>query len=188
MRRFAIYVLTAFVIVTVAPATHATQVIYKSPQQLGEESALVVQGRVASVRSFWNPQRTKIMTETIVAVDETFKGRAGETVSLLQLGGEVDGIRSSVHGALKWHAEEEVLLFLEPYVGDSFHVSGFSQGKYHIERDPRTNEPFIHQAGLGGIELVGAPLGGPATVKGSTDKVKVSDFIEHVLGGKGGAR
>lgn len=188
MRRFAIYVLTALVFVTVAPVTHATQVIYKSPQQLGEESALVVQGRVASVRSFWNPQKTKIFTETIVAVDETFKGAPSRTVSLLQLGGEVNGVRTNVHGALRWRVDEEVVLFLEPYVEGNYHVSGFSQGKYNVVRDPQTGEPFIRQAALGGIELVGAPNDGPATIKGSSDKVRVSDFIENVLGGKGGSR
>lgn len=189
MRRFAIYVLTALVVVTVAPVTHATQVIYKSPQQLGEESALVVQGRVASVRSFWNPQRTKIYTETIVAVDDTFKGRSASTVSLLQLGGEVDGVRVSVHGALNWRLGEEVLLFLEPYTGGSFHVSGFSQGKYEIERDPRTGEPFVRQAAAPGVQLVGGSGTDANTIKGTADKMKVSDFVDYAVGGaKGGQR
>ena len=189
MRRFAIFVLTALVVITVAPVTHATQVIYKSPRQLGQESALVVQGRVASVRSFWNPQRTKIFTETIVAVDASFKGQAGTTVSLLQLGGEVDGVRVSVHGALRWQLDEEVLLFLEPYSGGTYHVSGFSQGKYKIERDPRTGEPFVRQAAAEGIEFVSTPNGDPSVVKGTGDKVKVSDFIDYVFSGeKGGQR
>jgi hypothetical protein len=124
-------------------AANATQIIAMSPQKMGQTASEVVRGSVTSVQSYWNASHTKIFTETVVAVDETYKGSATGQVTLLQLGGEVDGVRVTVHGALSWTAGEEVLLFLEPYTEGRFHVSGFSQGKFAVERDPVTGRAFV---------------------------------------------
>ena len=88
----------------------ATQVIYQTPQQLGEKSSLVVQGRVTAVESFWNDKGTKIFTRTTVSVQESFKGAGPSTVDILQLGGVVGTVKVTVHGALQWSEGEEVLV------------------------------------------------------------------------------
>ncbi len=120
----------------------ATQVVSLTPRQLGEQSELVVRGKVVDVRSFWNDKRTKIYTTTRIAVDESYKGSGSGMVDLLQMGGVVDDVKVTVHGALEWRTGEEVLLFLESPDGRSFQVSGFSQGKFNIKRNTRTGEAF----------------------------------------------
>lgn len=152
---FLIPTLVAALLVLVAPlSAQATKIIPMSPEKLGQTATVVVRGTVTSVESFWNASGSKIFTETIIAVDESYKGAPGDEVRLLQLGGEVDGVRVTVHGALHWDRGEEVVAFLEPNQGGRFAVTGFSQGKFKVERDPTTGRAFIHRPAQPGVELV----------------------------------
>ena len=65
----------------------------------------------------------------------------------------------TVPGALQWRADEEVLLFLEPYKAGAYHVAGFSQGKFKIERDPVSGAPFVKGREATDAQLVGSPSG-----------------------------
>lgn len=172
-------VLCACLMVATLPA-QGTQVQYKSVEQLGEDSSAVVRGTVASVRSFWNEKHTKIFTATIIAVDESYKGRPGETVEVLQLGGTVDNVQVTAHGALHWTAGEEVVLFLEPYTEGRFQVAGFSQGKFNIERDPDTGAAYIKRAALEGAQMVGAP--GTVDASAEVETISLEKFLKEALG------
>ncbi|MCK5406938.1 MAG: hypothetical protein KAJ37_05775 [Candidatus Krumholzibacteria bacterium] len=167
----------------VAPLARATQVLYRTPQQLGTESALVVSGKVTQVRSYWNESRTKILTEARVAVDESYKGVAGNTVRVVQLGGVVGHVRMSVHGALSWRPGEEVLLFLEPLKGGDWQVSGFSQGKFRVVRD-HNGTPLIQNAPDSGVEVLGAPGAEDAVPRVRNPRVELNDFVNQALGRK----
>ncbi|UCG53330.1 MAG: hypothetical protein JSW58_07195 [Candidatus Latescibacterota bacterium] len=160
----------------------ATQIEYVSPKQMGTESSLVVRGKVVDVRSFWNEGHTKILTETVVNVDEAYKGQAVPSVRILQLGGVVGTLRMHVHGALSWRSGEEVLLFLEPLETGQHRVSGFSQGKFMIERDPVTGEPFIRRPALEGAEVLGAPSRDKDPLISQTTKLPLDDFVKEALG------
>ena len=159
----------------------ATQFEYMSPKQMGSESSLVVRGKVTSTRSFWNEANTKIFTETIVQVDEAYKGQPGASVSVLQLGGVVGTLRMHVHGALTWSPGEEVLLFLEPLDNGQHRVAGFSQGKFKVERDPVTGAPFVTQPALEGAEVLGAPGQGSGLEAQRADKIPLDAFVGDVL-------
>jgi len=162
----------------------ATEIEYVSPRQMGNESALVVRGKVASVRSFWNDAHTKIFTETVIQVDETYKGQGAGEVRVVQMGGVVDNMQMHVYGALSWHPGEEVLLCLDRLDVDRYRVAGFSQGKFHIERDPATGEPFIRRPAEEGAEILGAPPGrdeGPLAVSA---RVPLGEFVKYTLGQK----
>jgi len=181
MRLFAnSFLLLGIAVMLLATAAGATQVLYRSVAQLGQQSSSVVRGQVSSVQSFWNANRTKIFTETVITVDENYKGNTTGTVSVLQLGGTVDNVKVSVHGALRWTPGEEVVVFLEPYQEGKFHVTGFSQGKFNVERDPRTNEAFITRPALGGAKLVGTPDSDVTTTQFT--KVPLERFISQALG------
>lgn len=162
----------------------STQIEYVSPRQMGEESALVVRGTVSNVRSFWNEAHTKILTETVIQVDESYKGGATGAVSVVQLGGVVDHMRVHVHGALSWRRGEEVVLFLDRVDGANYRVAGFSQGKFVVERDPATGEAFIKRPAFEGAEVVGAPPGGDAVVGTGTARMPLDEFVNQALGRK----
>jgi len=167
----------------VAHPAFATQIIQVSPQEIAKASTLVVDGKVSGVRSFWNADLSKIFTETTVDVSATHKGANASLVRVLQPGGVVGNVRQTAHGALAWKRGEEVLLFLEPAgttQPGAFQVTGFSQGKYDIERDAKTGRKFVRQA-------IASDLSGstPSTTSGKTssqsDKVTLDQFLGQVL-------
>lgn len=162
----------------------ATQIIYRSPKQMGQESPLVVQGKVASVTSKWNEKHSKIFTETVVTIDETFKGQPMRSVNILQLGGIVDNVKMTVHGALSWKPGEEVLLFLEAYDSQNYRVAGFSQGKFKIERDPATGDPYVSRPALEGAEVLGASGKDGAVPVSHATRVPLEQFINDALGAR----
>jgi len=163
-------------------AALATQVMYQSPQQMGTQSALVVRGKVQSTQSYWNASRTKIFTRTQIAVDETYKGPHQGVIDIVQIGGTVDKVKVTVQGALLWKAGEEVLLFVEPYDASSFQVSGFSQGKFEVERDPKTGVAYVAAPPLEGTSLVGAPSTDSLTKPSKSEKVTLEQFVNRALG------
>ena len=160
---------------------YATQIIHRSPKQMGQESPLVVQGKVSSVHSFWNEKQTKIFTETVIDIDQTFKGQTRRSAAILQLGGVVDNVRMTVHGALNWKQGEEVLLFLEEYDSDRYRVAGFSQGKFNIERDPATGEPFISRPAIEGSGVLGAPGKDGARPAVRPVRIPLQQFVNESL-------
>jgi hypothetical protein len=175
--------LVAFVLVFGAAASsRATQVIQKSPQELAQVSSLIVDGTVSGVRSYWNDDHTRILTETTVAVGSTHKGPKTSNVRIIQPGGVVGNVRQTAHGALSWRKGEEVLVMLEPaQEPGTFQVAGFSQGKYAIERDLRSGKAYVRQ-------MVpfndGAALPGTngKEIKAQRDgKVTLEQFLRQVL-------
>lgn len=155
----------------------ATQIIRQSPEELAKSSPLIVDGTVSGVRSYWNPDHSKIITETTVAVGATHKGANTTSVRVVQLGGVVGNVRQTAHGALAWERGEEVLLFLEPSTPGAYQVVGFSQGKFEIERDARTGRAFVQQA-----MPPDARASAPSTTAAPRDeKVTLEQFLSQVL-------
>jgi hypothetical protein len=184
MKRLAAFetILSVFlVLLAVATLAQATSIVYRTPQEMGEQSSLVVQGKVAGVRSFWNEGRTKILTETLVDVDEAFKGSNPGLVRVVQLGGTVGTVKVTVAGALRWKPGEEVLLFLEAGAAGAYQVSGFSQGKFRIERDPETGEAFVSRPAIEDAEILGAPSDESAISTSREVKVPLAQFINDAL-------
>ena len=180
MARTANVLIALLLILTLtATAVVATQVLHRTPQQLGRESSLVVQGKVAAVRSYWTRSQSKILTETTIQVDATHKGQAVGTVQVLQLGGIVGNVKMTVAGAISWDVGEEVLLFLEPAMDEKFQVAGFSQGKYSIVRDDR-GRAFIQRPANEDVELVGGA--DPSISPRTTTDVTLERFINQALG------
>jgi len=168
------------VIGVVAVNSFATQIIQRTPKELAQESQLVVDGKVSSVSSYWNADHSKIFTEAVVSVGSTYKGGSTPTVRVVQLGGVVDNVRMTAHGALQWKKGEEVLLFLEPSVPGAFQIAGFSQGKYLIERDPRTGKAFVKHA----LPPDGGDAKAPASdaqPSAAAERPTLEQFIDSVL-------
>ena len=189
MTRFHSVLGAVFLALTVVvPNVWATQIQYRSPQQLGAESALVVSGQVTEVRSYWNDSRTKIITETRIDVFDSYKGAAGGSVNVIQLGGVVGNVRMTVHGALAWKPGEEVLVFLEATGSGIYQVSGFSQGKFRIERDER-GEPFVQNV-PGDVAVVGVPGDDGSVPAVGSASMPLQMFVDQALGRsqEGGSR
>jgi hypothetical protein len=187
MRRCSALLMCILLLLAVLAAlAYATQIAYRSPQDLGEQSALVIRGKVQSVESYWNPKHTKIFTRTRIAVDETYKGNSRPMIDLVQMGGVVGNVKVTVQGAVQWTAGEEVLLFAEPYDESSFQVSGFSQGKFKIERDRATGIAYVDAPAAEGVSLLGAPAPQKPSRAPLEQRATLEQFVGQALGRSGG--
>ena len=175
-------VMAAGLVVVALPAL-ATQIIQVSPQEIAKASTLVVDGKVSGSRCYWNADHSKIFTETTVDVNATHKGANASSVRVMTLGGVVGNVRQTAHGALAWKRGEEVLLFLEPAgttQPGSFQVTGFSQGKYEIERDAKAGRKFVRQsmpADMSG----GTPSATSGKTSSQSERVTLDQFLGQVL-------
>ena len=162
-----------------AIAAQATELQTLSAAEMGSAADAVIRGRVQTTRSFWNDDRTKIYTEIAVAAEQTYKGDVAGLVHVLQLGGTVDNVRVTVHGALDWTVGEEVLLFLEPFRENRFVVTGLSQGKYLVERDPATGEAYAARVPVRGD---GPAEAGAAKAREKAERQPLAQLLAAALG------
>lgn len=177
MRSSLVRVAAIAVTLGVAAAAFATQIVQKTPKELAAVSALVVDGKVTGVRSYWNDDHSKILTEAVVAVDATHKGANASSVRVVQLGGVVGNVRQTAAGALAWKRGEEVLLFLEPATPGAYQVTGYSQGKYLIQRDARTGRSYVQQA----FPPDAAASSTKTSSGDGTGRLTVEQFLDQVM-------
>jgi hypothetical protein len=135
MKRFVLPVLL-FLAAAAVPAPAST-FLAMTPEQLAAQADSVVEGRVLEVRSFWNRERTAILTEADLEVDEALLGGAGGIVTLRTFGGEAEGYVIVAHGFPTFRTGERLLLFLEPEEDGAHRVLGYQQGQYRIRDDAK---------------------------------------------------
>lgn len=107
--------------------------------EMAAQSELILTGRCLETRSAWLDR--SLVTLATVAVDETFKGAPGSTVTVVLPGG-IDlnrpvPVGMTYPGAPTLQQQEETFLFLtrEEGINDGYTVSGFAQGKFSIVED-----------------------------------------------------
>jgi hypothetical protein len=127
----------------------APSTLKKSPAAtLAEASDVVLVGRVGSLESRWNADRSMIVTHVTIEVGETIKGDAGGSKIVVAVpGGEVGEAGEWYSHTPRFTVAEEVLLFATKSQGGSFRVTGGEQGKLTVERDPETGTKVIPNVG-----------------------------------------
>lgn len=103
--------------------------------ELVAESEAVVEGRVIEAHSFWNAERTAILTEAVLEVDSSLVGAAPAYVNLRTFGGRVGDYRIEAHGFPTFAVGERLVLFLEPERDGAHRVLGYQQGQYRIQEE-----------------------------------------------------
>jgi len=119
-------------VVAALPAAAAT-FVHMDTEELIASSAAVVQGKVLDTRSFWNADRTVIVTEARVEVEDLVAGEAPAVVTVKTFGGQVGDYRVVAEGFPTFAAGDEVLLFLTAD-GADFRVTGHQLGDYRVRR------------------------------------------------------
>ncbi len=101
----------------------------------------VVRGRVIEQTSFWNADRSAILTDSRVAVYYDVVGNGPATISVRTLGGELpdEDIAMGASHAPRLRPGEETLLYLS-LVGDQYAISRGDGGKFIIAGDQALNE------------------------------------------------
>ena len=151
--------------VLVSGIAHASQFLAFGRDAQVRTSNLIALGRVVSMRSEWNDQRSGIYTDTEIALDEVWKGDpASDRVVVRTLGGRVGTVALEVDGAATFGTGERVLVFLRSEAG-TFTPWGMRFGKYEV----------IDQ---GGSTFVVGTL--PPTVSGAQHYPQVSFLLDEL--------
>lgn len=130
----------------IAGGSRATTLVREDTRALVRGSSDIVVGSVAAVRSRLDESGRRIVTEIAFDVTRSLKGER-RRLTLVQLGGELYGMRYAVPGSPVFRPGEEALLFVWRDRAGRAQVNGLGQGKFDIRRDPATGEALI-QRGL----------------------------------------
>lgn len=157
MQRWMFLCAAAFLFVSAS--AHATIVKVLEIDELTVASDVVVDGTVTRVAASWTPDHQGIYTDVDIeladSIDVTVKKRnlkAGQTVTIRQAGGELDGQGFRVIGAPEFEVGERVVLFLQEIQGLRI-VVGLKQGKLPVVKNPKTGQ-LEAQRDLSGLAVV----------------------------------
>lgn len=129
----AITLLLALGLSSTAPAT---SIVAFSEDRLVDTAKVIVHGTVLSSETALLHGR--VVTESTLEVHEVLKGDAADPVlHVVTPGGQIPGRRVHVAGVPRFRQGEQVCVFLEPS-SMGWLLTGASQGKYRLERDPAT--------------------------------------------------
>jgi hypothetical protein len=171
------------------PLARAVSVIPPTLVELVAESDTIIRGVVTDVRAeeFDSPQGRGIRTLVTVSVERTLKGSAGETVTLVQLGGTVGKRALRVAGLPEFKRGERQIVFIAgnghmicPVIGGVF-------GRFKVQTDTATGRDHVFRndgAPLLSIDQIPLPLStrpllGPV-VAGMTGMV-AAEFETRIL-------
>ena len=130
MKRLNILVGAILLLATPAQAT----LVKMSVDEMAKTATHIVRGQVVSQESAWNAERTTILTQVVIRVDENWKGNLQKDamVTLIVQGGEVDGVGVMTEHAPQFYSAEKVLLFLDNDDRGNLRVAQDEQGKYSV--------------------------------------------------------
>ena len=131
----AVFLLLPGLLLFSSPA-FATTVKRLDLKEIVAASDAIVEGRVESIRSFW--QGRQIFTEVTVGVSRALKGPRPARLTFLQVGGRVDApvpLEMSVPSAPIYRVGDEAYFFLQPARPGEHVVVGLFQGHVPVRRD-----------------------------------------------------
>jgi len=116
---------------------------------LSHTSSDIVLGRVETVQARWTPDHRTIITEVRVRVEDRVKGGGDAVLTLIEPGGEVDGVRVEVDAVPAFTVGERTVVFATRRAGDATaHVLGMAQGKFEVTVDA-AGTPRVHRLAPG---------------------------------------
>jgi hypothetical protein len=117
----------------------ATTVVPISDDDLIDDAASIVVGRVAAIQSHWDPARRQVFTDITLSLDEVLAGPAlPPTITIRQPGGRVGALESWIDGAPDFQVAEKALLFLRVAPDGTLRVAHLHQGKFRVVVEAET--------------------------------------------------
>lgn len=111
----------------------ATTIVRVSLEEAVGRADWIVSGDVVLNWCSWDSGHRFIWTHTEIAVHEQWKGAAGGTITVSEPGGEVDGVRLSVAGMVRYTPGEHVIALLYRTPIGLIRTVGLSQGKLLVD-------------------------------------------------------
>src|SRR5262249_46481757 len=140
-------------------------------------STNVFHGQILSTQTYWNAEHTRIYTGVNVRVQESFKGalRQGETVKIVQLGGEKDESKTECAGRAEFKAGESAVVFTTRNRNNELTVVALKQGKMVVDGQTVTRD-------FSGLTLLERSTSGKElqSVKASPIQLTLSELRQRV--------
>jgi hypothetical protein len=124
-----------FLSLLVAAPAIASVYVALSQDEMVAASDAVVEGHVIGVRSHWNAEKTAIVTDARVQVDESIFGGLPDLMTVRTIGGQVGKIRIQAEGSPTFERGQNVLLFLHRRGDGTFGVYSEQFGQYLLVAD-----------------------------------------------------
>ena len=177
-------VLGAVALLLVAGSSVASTVIELDAQQMVARSQAIVIGEVITMSS--RNDGRYIVTDVTIRLDRAaLKGNllAGKTMTLTELGGELDGLVMRVAGAPAYRIGEQVAVFAAGRPDGSFRTLGLQQGKFRIQEAEVVRELAADsdaaQEGLAMAEAE-ATLDRTDSAARFPERMPLADFVSRV--------
>lgn len=110
----------------------ASTFLAMGPDELVAKADAIVVGEVVSVESYWNEKGTLIVTDAVIAVEESLIGDKQGTVVVRTIGGTVGEYTVVASGHPTFEQGERLLVFLTPRKDGTDRVLGYRQGQFRI--------------------------------------------------------
>jgi hypothetical protein len=134
-------------LVALALVTHVSlfsQTRKVTTTELAQQSEVVARGSVRQLKSAWEGKKERIVTYVTIQVDEFIKGGGAEkTLTLVNPGGEVDGVGEMYTHMATFREGEDVIVFAQKDREGRLRVAGGQQGKFRLEKDKVTGKTIV---------------------------------------------
>jgi hypothetical protein len=170
--RFLVFPLAVLLPVT----SFGTSIVRLSLEQTVAQAEWIVEGDVVRNWCGWDSGHRFIWTHTEIAVRNRWKGAAGNTITVSEPGGMVNGMGLEVAGMVRYAAGEHVVVFLYRTPIGLIRTVGLAQGKLQVDTRGR-----VHP------ESAMAPLASPAGVRatgtsvGELEAVSLSEAHDRIM-------
>lgn len=147
-------------------------------ETLTRSSESVVLARALRSESFWNEDRTAILTRVTLRVDETLLGTSEAETEVIIPGGQVGNVIHQVSDMPVFAPGDEAIVFVERHESGMNVVNGGVQGKLDVVTDRITREKRVLGAeGLfSGREQVADPTPGTQQAPGASRAISLDAF------------
>lgn len=184
MNRFKVYGLTC-VLLFVAALANATTIVMPEDEQLIGKSTVIVEGTV--LRRTTVERDGRIYTETTLAVTRTLKGDAAETITIRELGGELDGRFTKIFGTPEFNAGEQVLVFLEEN-GDAYRTMDLFVGKFAAASMQDGTRLWTRSQEVPNVQLLDHDFQPLAATNVQRHAAKFAQFVADRVAGRAGLK
>ena len=145
---FSLSLISVFILTFISPILVLGQSHAVKTEDLIKRSDVIIVGKVGQKISEWNEDKSRIQTSVSISVDQTIKGSAaGNTITVVIPGGEVDGVGEWYSHTARFSDDEDVVVFAEQDQKGRYRVSGGDQGKISVRRDKTTGALMIPNIG-----------------------------------------
>ncbi len=126
-------------------SARATTVIPPTFDELVSQAEVIIQGTVTDVKSQWTGEGAQrhIVSYVTVKVEETIKGKAGDSYTLQMLGGTVGEDTLEVSDSPKFAVGDRDILFVVDNGKQFVPLVGIMHGRFHVKQDKQTGADMI---------------------------------------------